>query len=279
MKKVDRKINISQRYIKSQRDILKNDSKIVNKDNHNSKSTASIDINSKNTTPISVELKESTIKNKFVPHSGYYVKNSWVTPQKVTSTDLEVSKQSDFTPSHKSIKSISGKYKNQIPPATAETSGRFRKSKKWKTGFERRLKDYNDYKSTNSTPKEQVVQQSKPKKEPKSIYTNKTKVNTKGQSQISQKYSVLKKNGLDVIQSSPVKEERKTRYAVEKQVKPAKHSKHSAYPTKGIYSLNVNSDTDSCSIKKRKMKKDNPLRQHKMIKREINKSPRQDVIK
>jgi len=76
MKKVDRKINISQRYIKSQRDILKNDSKIVNKDNHNSKSTASIDINSKNTTPISVELKESTIKNKFVPHSGYYVKNS-----------------------------------------------------------------------------------------------------------------------------------------------------------------------------------------------------------
>lgn len=61
---------------------------------------------------------------------------------------------------------------------------------------------------------------------------------------------MLKSNGIEVIHgSSPTKEERKTRYAVEKEVKTSKHSKHSMY-SKNVYSLNANGESDFSPKKK-----------------------------
>mmetsp|Transcript_32696 Transcript_32696/g.28958 ORF Transcript_32696/g.28958 Transcript_32696/m.28958 type:complete len:102 (+) Transcript_32696:53-358(+) len=69
-------------------------------------------------------------------------------------------------------------------------------------------------------------------------------------SHVTPKYSVLKSSGLEVIHGSPVKEERKTRYAAGKDTKHIKQNKHSAYP-KGINSFNLNGVSDISPLKKK----------------------------
>ena len=84
------------------------------------------------------------------------------------------------------------------------------------------------------------------------LWINLDKKLNKGQSQGVPKSSVLKTNGIEVIHgTSPKKEERKTRYAVEKEVKSSKHSKHSLY-SKNVYSLAINGENDLSPMKKKK---------------------------
>jgi hypothetical protein len=264
-----------QRNVKSQGGIIERDIESLKSDSYKSKSTSTI-YSIKNTKFGTSEFKKEVEMNKFIPATGNYAKTvfNWVTPQKVLSGELEMHKLNEFTPNHEKMKSMSNKYKNTIP-GTADVSNRNRKKDVSKLQGNRRLKDYQKQKIITSIPKEQVGYEHK--KEPRNPYSNNAKTTIKGQSHENHKYSVLKKNGLDIIHGSPVKEERKTRYAAEKQViKPSKYSKPGY--AKGTYSLTTHNDTDFSASKKRKLKKANPLRQHKMLKRDSNKSPRQDLF-
>lgn len=265
-----------QRNVKSQGGIFEKDVDSLKNDSYQSKSTSTIK-SIKNAKLGPTELKKEVEMNKFISSTGNYSDAvfSCSTPQKMISGELEIRKLEEFTPIHDKIKSMSHKYKNTVP-GTADVSVRMRKKDENKIQGNRRLKDYQKQKITSSIPKEQIGYNKK--KEPRNPYSNNVKSTIKGQSHEAHKYSVLKKNGLDVIHGSPVKEERKTRYAAEKQViKSSKYSKPGY--AKGTYSLTTHNDTDFSASKNRKLKKVNPLRQHKMLKRDSNKSPRQDLFK
>ena len=139
--------------------------------------------------------------------------------------------------------------------------------------LEKKMKEYTGINHNIFTPIEPLLKSKKHRNEIRN-HPNLKKHTAKGHSHAGPKNSILRSAGLEVVHKTPAKEERKTRYAVEKDTKHLKGHKHSAYP-KGISSLNVNGEVDSSSpVKKKKIMKAPPIREVKMIKRESNKSPR-----
>lgn len=202
------------------------------------------------------------------------VHTNCVTPQKINNNKLETEIINECSPNQEIAKSISEKYKNQIP-GTADSSANYRKNKKLRRNHDRKVKDYNCYNPSIFTPKEPLLQSKKYRKDARNpnISGHKKHI-SKGQSHGAPKHSVLKNAGLEVMNGVEPKEERKTRYAAEKDSNPDKHSKHSAY-TKGTNSLALNNESETSPGKKKKAKKAPQFRGAKMIQRDSNKSPRQ----
>ena len=134
-----------------------------------------------------------------------------------------------------------------------------------------KVKDYHGLNYNVFTPTEPLLQSKKYRNDMRN--TNEKKHTNKGHSHAAPKYSVLKNGGLEVIHGSPLKEERKTRYAADKDTKHMKHGKHSAYP-KGTHAFSLSGHPETSPSKKKKVKKIPPVRGNKMIKRDSNKSPR-----
>jgi hypothetical protein len=264
-----------QRNIKSQGGILDRDNiHSISEASNKSKSLISTHVLNQIENDANHAIKEDVYSRLQTKKSKTTNNINYVTPHKVSNNKFEAETINQYTVTRDFAKNISEKFKNELP-GTADASVKYRKNKKLRRNYDKKVKDYTGYNPIILTPKEPLLQSKKYRKEARNPYMIVNKKHpTKGQSHGAPKNSVLKNSGLEIVHGTEPKQERKTRYAVEKDSKPDKHNKHSAY-SKGTDSLGLNAESDTSPVKKKKAKKGPQFRGAKMIKRDSNESPRQ----